>query len=383
MNTIHLSQRLLALASVLAALSSMAEADTYKVKGKLQYFDGRTSGNKPLGQTNGAGNVRVEIWDKDTGDILGDDLVATTTTDADGNFSKTFEWWDPFDGRPDVYIKFVYENSKWRVVPGDFDAPYSVKSSTDNEMTPNVFHTFNKTVSGGSIEEKAMWVFQSMNETWDWIEVDHDINWGSQIRVNFPSTLCTVSCTPGDNPHISLSAASRGFTVAHEYGHALQFRLWSGNMPGANYCLTEGSGASNCGHSWSSQETSYAAFIEGWADYVALTVLGAVGTSASVEGISDVEFRVQNSLNSQNEGNVAAVLADIIDANADNNVGTGFDGINRTMKESCSVLQHMDAFEHSGATIRDFIDEYREVVTSISGSTWQSLANNSWVSYTP
>lgn len=383
METTNLKTRLLALALALSALASAAGADTYKVKGRLQYFDNRTSGNKPLGQTNGAGNVRVEIWDRDSGDLLGDDHVATTMTDSDGDFSKTFDWWDPFDGRPDVYVKFVFENSKFKVVSSDFAAPYSVSTSTDNEMTPDVYHTFNKTVSGGSTAEKAMWVFQSMNETWDWIEGDLEIDWGGQIRVNFPSTLCSTSCTPGDNIHITLSAAARGFTVAHEYGHALHYRRWSGLMPSADYCLTEGPNVSDCGHGWDTKETAYAAFVEGWADYIGLAVLGALGSSAEVEGIADFEFRVSNSMGAQNEGNVAAVLADIVDSNADDNPGTGFDGIDRTVKGSCSVLQHMDPAEHVGATISDYIDEYREVVTSIPGSTWKSLANNSWVSYTP
>lgn len=375
--------RIFSVLTLLLAADS-AFAGEYTVKGQLRYYDGRSrSATRTVGRYQGAHNLVYRIYDYDQSNA--DDLLASGVTDGSGRFEKTFSY-NQSEGRADIYIKFYYRNSKWTV--GNLsDSVYTI-SNFGSRRTDSNFGT----VDFGSlyiprygVHEKAMWVFQSMNEGWMYVEAENSWNVDRQVKVRYPRATSGSSFASWMTITIAPNSASSTFTHLHEYGHVINNDAWGESGPGPNYCWGE-STTTNCGHHWNSRETRYEGFIEGWANFVALAVLGAVGT----DSILDLENRNFNRMSNANEGNVAAFLSDLLDTRYDAHsssspgyYGWDFDGrdvLSWNFYGMTWLLSQMQDFiidRRPG--INDYIFRYKALYSWPTRTGWHELFDNNWI----
>ncbi|RMG52849.1 MAG: hypothetical protein D6723_08170 [Acidobacteria bacterium] len=354
-------------------------AGFYTVKGHLFYYDGRSQGMRPVDQYNGAANVTFYIYDEDQNSS--DDLLATGIVDWDGRFEATFYFDQSSESYADIYIHFIYHNSKWEVVASD-GGHYWLYTETKPNRAYGIVDFGNLFVPRNTNHEKAMWVFQSMNEGWNYVEYINAWDVGDQITVQWPGhPECPTSCADWDGIQIAQNRAGDTVNVIHEYGHMVNFRAWGGTGPDPYYCLTEGPNADNCGHNWNSWEENYTAFMEGWANFVAYATLGCIGNNDCL----DIEDRSYNVMDAGNEGNVTAVLGDILDDHPDSHaqdIFKGYDGISWNFYGMVWILGHMSEDEiDAKPTIKHYVNEIREVYDDISYIAWHELMHNSWVIY--
>ncbi|MBI2568865.1 MAG: hypothetical protein HYV63_17740 [Candidatus Schekmanbacteria bacterium] len=380
------SLRLIVALSLATLAGQNAMAADYTAAGRLFYYDARSLSTRPLNQNNGAANITVEVREKTDGQAA--TKLATGLVGWDGRFSVPFSWASAADPRPDIYLSFQFKNSKWRVVNAN-GAIYTISSPVrwNNAAGPIGFGDM--FVPRNTDYEKAMWVFQSMNEGWMYVESESGVDAGDQIRVQWPGKDdCPTSCASTSGIHITRARAGNTKNVIHEYGHMVNFHAWeilSFDFTGLgnDYCRTEGDDAASCGHDWNSLEWPYPAFKEGWANFVAYAALDCIGNN----NCADVEDRRFNRNGEGNEGNVTAVLGDILDQHGDSHVNPdtgvqGRDNLDWNFRAMVGVLAHMSLIDILGEPdVTDYVDEIRDMYDGVNGPTWESMMNNSWIAY--
>jgi len=266
-------------------------------------------------------NVTMQVWDSDT--VSPDDLLGTTMTDANGNYSITVVNGDgPFGGGVDVYL-YVYSKyantSMIQLVPdgegGFVPFNYAWRSPTVGDITsPTYAMNFGIT---DQAEEAAAWmgasratylVNSSTGRTLSYVEVRYP---GLQSGTFFNPSAGFINIDPNDSDSPE--------TVAHEYAHAVMYQAY-GTVPGEGgtheYCHPASPGLA-----WS----------EGFATGVGLVVGNGNGIDhwhVGDTGLSIENWSCNLRVMSTDEGRVAAAFWDLYDAANDANGGNPDRGMN-------------------------------------------------------
>lgn len=310
--------------------------------------------------------AKVYLYDQDPGGT--DDLLATTTTDANGlfQFPASTNWDDddldpdPNNRRLDLYI--IWETdandspSAHRRVTNASGWGYQWSSERRTNVSDGNADFFNYGVGG--INQEAMWIFQDLRRAWEYVRnnTNPQTDPGS-VTARWETgrndlTPCGGSCFyagPGV-PYIFIAHNNRlsSDTVIHEAGHHYMYNttgwwLWW-DIP----CY---------GHNLFGQEDTNCAWSEGWADFFPLVANGdpcydfGAGPCTGIADQDHYNLETHNRNDNQAqfpfgdsvEGRVAGALYDLWDTANEpiyDNATFGFDPIADTVFQA----PHEDTF---------------------------------------
>jgi len=355
-------------------LAGTASAGTYTVKAELWFFDGRDrAATQAVGRYNGARGVNYRIYDYDRPNA--DDLLAVGITDENGRINRTFTF-NQSEGRGDLYIKFFYQNLEWRVV-----AP---KGNSYTLTGPKKMNAAFGTVNMGihvvpryTVHEKAMWVFQTVWDGWNYVEFNQGFNMAGSLLVTYPTWPLGYT---SKGLSVSKWDASESFEILKHYGHHVRRIAWKSRMGPKHKALSAPNGGPYMHPNWSTREYPYEAFKHGWAFFSAAAILGLVGTDVEYY---DIENRSYNTMGQLNPGNVCAFLSDVLDNRFDTHRKGGFDGrddIRWNYGSMVWLLARMSPQTISrGPSIHDYLDEYRKRWSFPDSQRWKRVLENSWI----
>ncbi|WP_174274766.1 hypothetical protein [Sphingomonas bacterium] len=258
-------------------------------------------------------SVQVQIWDSDT--ISPDDLLGTTTTDTDGNYTITVTNDDgAFGGGVDVYLYVSARQPKLaelQLIPdgegGYVPFYYAWRSPTVDNITVRTY-TMNFSITDQAAAA-SLWSGLSRAQA---IQTGFGGHGAEYVEVRYPGL------TPGDfflNNIINFNYTTNTPEVAgHEYGHAIMWQAY-------NHWFPPNSGGS---HSYCAPATAGLAWSEGFATYIGLNASGTSGVYHWVVGDTGRSIeRWSCNLRSMttDEGRVAAGLWDLSDVAQDDNQG--------------------------------------------------------------
>jgi len=282
--------------------------------------------------------TKVNLYDQDPGGS--DDLLATTTTDANGlfQFPAGTNWDDdstepdPDARRLDLYV--VWETdandsaTARRHVTNVSNQTYRFYSAIQTNAPDGTADFFNYWIPPGDNQQAAMWIFQDLRRAWEYVRnnTNPQTDPGS-VTARWETgrndlTPCGGSCFyagPG-GPYIFIANNSVGSpdTVVHETGHHYMYNA-------TGWWLWWDIGCYN--HGLFSQEDVNCAWSEGWADFFPLAANGdpcydfGVGPCGAGGGaFENLEARNRNDNPPQFpwgdtvEGRVAGALYDLWDS---------------------------------------------------------------------
>ncbi|MEV4759236.1 hypothetical protein AB0J86_29635 [Micromonospora sp. NPDC049559] len=280
--------------------------------------DTRVAGNWSFQDQNAAWhnqmNLQVQVWDADT---FGDSLLATGITDGAGNYNICFDSQSegfPDSGTADIYVRFVTENSQWKVQRGG--SPLAFRTGTTNDVATGSTLNLGSLTSGDGALQRGLHAFDSANDAWLWIPkptnlcFDQDDASCRQLVINWApdSTDGTYYSLGGNDVHLAADDPNAPVTVVHEIGHAVMDDVYNDAFPAAPSCNPHSiTGASSAGCAWT----------EGWAEWFPATVYNDPfyrwpdGGSLNLENASWGNGWGQGDTT---EGRIAGALIDITDA---------------------------------------------------------------------
>lgn len=207
------------------------------VRGSWNYVDNN-------GVTRPSANFQVQAWDSD---FIGDDLLATGLTDANGGYRLCFDN-DDNSGGQDVYVRFIAENGQWSVQRGD-DDPYTYQTETHDDVGDGTTTDLGARQPTAANEMRALHAYDAANDASAWTPGDC---WDArdtdcrQIRINWTptSTMGTYYCPedggsncPRENEVYLMAADPDAPTVVvHELGHGVMDDVYEDNFPDAPNC---------------------------------------------------------------------------------------------------------------------------------------------------
>jgi hypothetical protein len=257
-------------------------------------------------------NVPVEIWDSDT--ISPDDLLGTTTTDANGAYSITVQNDDgPFGGGVDIYLYLSSKTSnlgELQLIPdgegGYIPFYYAWRSSTYDDITsPTYTINFNITDQAPAASvwtgvKRGTTLLQQAGRNPTYVEVRYP-GFGSGTYFRPGSGLINID--PQNNAP---------WVAGHEYGHAAMYLAY-GSIPGEGgvhaFCDTATQGLA-----WSEGFATYYGMVAAVSDGTIHWTVGDAGMSIERYYCALRDMRID-------EGRVAAGLWDLYDSTNDNNGG--------------------------------------------------------------
>jgi len=297
------------------------------VQGTLSYSD--RNGNSASGRF-----TKVYLYDQDPGGT--DDLLATTTTDANGffQFPARMNWddddsnSDPNNRRLDLYVVFEadYNDSvtSRRRVTNTGGQTYTWPTSVLNNISDGT-NNVNVPIQNGSPALGAMWIFQDLRRVWETIynNTNPHIDPGSVTAkwkegINCYNLICSSFFWGGaGGPFVFIRQDDliSADMVVHETGHHLMYNAtgyWTWwDMSCYEHYLFEPEDV-NC------------AWTEGWGDFLALAVnntdacfdwkIGPCGAGQqSFENIETPTWGDNRPQGDTVEGRVAGALYDLWD----------------------------------------------------------------------
>lgn len=190
--------------------------------------------------TDGAGNLHpvrfapVEIRDDET---FGDDLVATVTTNANGDYLAVVNNDDGFlqDGR-DIFVRVLARGQGFFVTNTSGDV-YRMQSGIVEDAADGSILNFNLS-AGNSADNQTAFSLQSALVTVNQYVVQVRGSSFADVRVNFPVSGETSFFSPSSVTLNILRGDRFDWDVIHhEYGHYVQSRLGIANNPGGPHSI--------------------------------------------------------------------------------------------------------------------------------------------------
>jgi len=217
--------------------------------------------------------LRVSLYDKDNGD---DDYIATTTSNAQGEFSFSF---DPrgydYSTNADVYVNIYALNPAAKTTNGD-KQQYSVYTDTYYDISTGETHDYGGLAPG---DFNPAWVAVNAafdehqyirNNGNDWTRKRIRIEWAEGTWPSHYYEFDDTGEVQKDTEHIQLpdrsSVAWNNVTVLHEYAHAAMIAMYDWDFDNIPY-----SGSYSCHVVYSETDAGFA-LIEGWAEFMQTAV---------------------------------------------------------------------------------------------------------------
>ncbi len=265
----------------------------------------------------------VEIWDADTGSE--DDLLATGLTDSQGNYWVCFGTADadePGD-TVDVWVRFTSANDLARVSsndrPGGYAFPF--KAGKADNVQDGTKVDFGTLQPAGDFDMRVPRAFEAAMAVWYRLPTlcwDADDAVCRQVTLYwYPGSQYTYYSPSSDSVYLSSLAPDVPFVVAHEVGHALMDDVYEDRYPATPGCDP---------HDPNTRSSAGCAWVEGWADWLAATVVGEPVFRSEIPYVTPFDLEDQptwgltDQWGDEVEARVAGALIDITDDHAD-----GFD----------------------------------------------------------
>lgn len=269
----------------------------------------------PTDGTKGNFNFQVQAWDQDPGGT--DDLLATGVTASNGAYSLCYDNTDvDAGGLVDVYIRFVSENSRWRLQDNETNDNLYIFTSgvqTNASTAPN----FGSLQPADGNLMRGMHAFDTANKLFFAIPRGANNCWDAndaaaacrQYRINW-----TASSTDGTyndldgGVHLAADDPNSEHTTIHELAHGLMDDVYEDDYPPFPNCNP---------HFINSNSSTGCAWTEGFAEWLPALVMGDKLFRWPSGATLDFENRTWGyggHEGDQAEGNVAAAMIDISDA---------------------------------------------------------------------
>ncbi|HEV8118070.1 MAG TPA: hypothetical protein VGQ32_06070, partial [Thermoanaerobaculia bacterium] len=213
-----------------AGIKETRTAVTITVKGHAEWTD--RNGGK-----HGIPMAFVEIWDAD---LLSNELITTTQTDASGNYTKTFTFDDGLlQGNPDIFVKIYARSSVADIKPDTPTATtYFLLSPTTNEVPDGTTLTVNFTAGNVNDGETVFSVHHALTVIGAYAGTIAG-SVPTQIDVRFPTATQSTSCFTGTQLHILQLDRWDWDVMTHEYGHYFTSVHSLENSPGGAHGFTD------------------------------------------------------------------------------------------------------------------------------------------------
>ena len=284
------------------------------VNGTIMWTDS-AGGTHPLP------GATVEVYDDD---ILGDDLLRTTTTNASGAYSVAIDHDDVVEG-PDIYVRVLASSTISDIKPDTvLGSTYFMESTVHEDQADGSTLTVNLTADNTTTPGQAFSVHHALVAGGAYISLLNG-SAPAKLTTRFPTTEST-SLFNGSELHILQMDRWDWDVTLHEYGHYLMDAYNFEDNPGgshginANLSTTRGSKDVGVRLAWG----------EGWPTFFAVSGLHQMGfASLGVPNVGDMQYQdtedtsITNHLENDigvgedNELSVMTTLWDLVDANAD------------------------------------------------------------------
>lgn len=344
------------------------------VTGRLVYTrDDPSSLETAPAVTVGADGATVEIYDDD---LIGKKFIASTTTDEDGYFSRTFTWNTCFtcEDNPDIKVEFHSENGLITVKNG----LYIDKWETDTEDNVGAGTLDIGTVTPADEDtHPALHLLTVLGHTWDYML--------DQGYAPAPTTLKWDEDNNGTSYysngtiHMDSSDSWSESVVAHEFGHR-----WidvNATSVEPDYCNSTCDQGNGCGHCMWCNETAHDAYNEGWPNWLGAVVArdlsaeyGVTLTNTNIYNFENLRTCVDSNGNpctctaASAEGFIAALLTDLEDSPADDN--NSADSWQDELSLGADEIFEVAALDEP-TTARGFVDAFHDRFPSHEQKLWK------------
>ncbi|MFI7107101.1 hypothetical protein ACIBK9_12400 [Nonomuraea sp. NPDC050227] len=289
------------------------------------------------GALRGVPKVLVETFDVDAD---GSEQIGWTVTDDTGDYRVCFDGVEEDGTGQDVYVEVTSTGDYWGVVKPADGTNYLDRS----EVRPDIprgtaLSVIDYQAAPGSPIEGAFRLFTAAHDTWKaytgWLDQPGDgcwetgsascrrvlLVWAPDRAVPGGSYYCSrvaaPSCPREFEAHLTASAQLRKMEIAHELGHFIMDYTY-GHLPPmdpscrAHYMMTP-------------MATKSCAWVEGWADWVAVQTYGDTHFRWATGGLQDVDLESPRWYSAgwpsgpdadRTEGRVAGALLDLADSGA-------------------------------------------------------------------
>jgi hypothetical protein len=259
-------------------------------------------------------NTQVQVWDDD---VFGDAHLATGITDGNGNYNICFDSQSegfPDSGTADIYVKFITENSIWRVQRGG--NPLSWQTGVTNDVATGSTLNEGNLTTGDATLHRGLHAFDEANDAWLFIPKPHNLCFDQddatcrQLKINWApdSVDGTYYSLGGNDVHLAADDPNAAITVVHEISHAIMDDVYNDAFPAAPNCNPHSiQGTSSTGCAWT----------EGFAEWLPATVYHDSffrwpnGASLDLENQGWGDGRANSD---SSEGRIAGSLIDLTDS---------------------------------------------------------------------
>ncbi|MGH7731102.1 MAG: FlgD immunoglobulin-like domain containing protein [Candidatus Eiseniibacteriota bacterium] len=341
----------------------------------------------------------VEVYDDDGNNAFDpDDLLATTTTDADGMYDVTFFWPGVPEAEPDLYVKFIAESPRVAVFANELDQvfgrPYSWETSIRNNYSGSDLLIPLTSPGDDAGERAAAHAFTTINRGGLWL-ADLNAAWSAaQVDVFTPYADDNSFWSPTGGGRIFMADGQKWQedTILHEYGHHWVHQFGAASSSGYcnEICDPE---PDNCRHcDWCSEEP-IDAWNEGFSDWLADAITRSFAFDYDdpsqytrdrewLKGCNEASFMPVPADTCDcspwdTEGFLGALLRDVEDTNYEDDPrapGTWRD----QMAEGAAVVLTVASTAPKPDTPAEFVDRFGALYPGLKPLFWETAKNSSY-----
>lgn len=266
------------------------------------------------GNTRPSANYSAQAWDQDAAG--GDDVLAVQGTTSAGSYHLCFPTYDDEGGLQEVYVRFVSDNTRWRVEHPTTNQAYAFGTGVV-AVGDGATHNFGSLQPSDTGIHRHQRAYAALNQGWQWTPkngagcwdvLDTSDCWKVVLNWAPDATVGSVYRTGEREIYMPADDPNSTFITLHELGHAVMHDVYDGYMPPNPDCQPHfNQVASSLGCAWT----------EGFATWFASMVVAEPVYRWEDGSSLDLENRTWNAYGWHSgetvEGRVAGALIDIAD----------------------------------------------------------------------